>query len=266
MKLFTICLILFTNCCFAQQWQVEVGGGVSGYNGDLSRAAVNFKTLGPSFCANLKYMLPNNFLVLRGGISYGKIQGNDKDNKDPNLVSRNLNFKSNILEGSLIMEVNLVDPTVYDGLPYLFAGVGVFHFNPYTYDHNNTKILLQRLGTEGQGLSEYPNRLMYSRVKVCIPFGLGWKFQVNNKVEFIYELGFRYTNTDYLDDVSSTYADPKVLLAKRGAEAAELAFRGSGSSAGIAGHIRGNPDSKDWYYMTGIKVCFKFGEIFSYNQ
>jgi hypothetical protein len=257
MKLFTFFLLFISNFCSAQQWQVEVGGGISGYSGDLSRPALNVKTFGPSFCANLKYMMPNNFIVLRGGMSYGKIQGNDKDNKDPGLVSRNLNFKSNILEGSLAVEVNLVDPTVYDGLPYVFVGVGVFHFDPYTYDHNNNKVFLQPLGTEGQGLSEYSNRPMYSRTKVCIPFGVGWKYQMNSKIEFSYELGFRYTNTDYLDDVSSTYADPQVLLAKRGPLAAELAFRQNKSSAGIAGHVRGNPDSKDWYYMSSIKVCFK---------
>lgn len=266
MKLFAVFFMFITNCCFAQQWQVEVGGGISGYSGDLSRPGINFKTVGPSFGANVKYMMPNNFIVLRGGINYGKIQGNDKDSKDAGLVSRNLNFKTNILEGSLGVEINLVDPTVYDGLPYIFAGLGIFHFDPYTYDKNNTKVYLQPLGTEGQGLSEYPNRPMYKRTKLCIPIGLGWKYKLSDRVDIIYEWAFRYINTDYLDDVSSTYPDQQVLLAKRGPVAAELSFRQNKSSVGAAGHIRGNPDAKDWYYMTGIKVCFKLGEIFSDDQ
>lgn len=266
MKLLTVAFMFIASSCFAQQWQVEAGGGITGYSGDLSRPGINFKTVGPSFGANVKYLMPNNFVVLRTGFSFGKVQGNDIYSKDPGLVSRNLNFKTNILEGSVAVEINLADPTVYDGLPYLFVGLGVFHFNPYTYDKNNTKVYLQPLGTEGQGLSEYPNRPMYKTTKMFIPIGLGWKFKASDRIDLIYEWGFRYINTDYLDDVSSTYADPQVLLAKRGPTAAELSFRQNKPSAGIAGHIRGNPDAKDWYYMTGIKVCIKLGDVFDDYQ
>lgn len=261
MKLLTLGFIFICNCCFAQQWQVEVGGGVSGYSGDLSKPLISTHTLGASFGAGVKYMLPDNFMVLRAAVNYGQIQGNDAFSKSSDLRARNLNFKSNILEGSICLEVNLADPTVYDGLPYLFAGLGVFHFNPYTYDNTNTKVYLQPLGTEGQGLSEYPNRPMYKTTKMFIPFGLGWKYKLSDRVDLIYELGFRYTNTDYLDDVSTTYANPQILLAKRGPLAAELAFRQNKSSAGFTGKIRGNPDAKDWYYITGLKVCVKLGEL-----
>lgn len=261
MKFLTIVFIFFCNCCFGQQWQAEIGGGISGYNGDLSKSAINFKTIGPSITAAVKYMMPNNFVVLRAGISYGKIRANDADGKS-SAPPRNLNFQSNILEGSVIAEINLADPTIYDGLPYLFAGLGVFHFNPYTYDDNNKKVFLQPLGTEGQGLPEYPNRVMYKRTKICVPFGLGWKYKLSDRIDLAYELGFRYTNTDYLDDVSSTYANPQVLLANRGALAAELAYRQKNTTGAPTGRIRGNPDAKDWYYMTGFKVCYKFGELF----
>jgi hypothetical protein len=266
MKLLTLAFVFICNCCIAQQWQVEIGGGITGYNGDLSRSAVDFKTFGPSVTAGVKYMLPNNFIVLRAGISYGKIHADDANSKNAALISRNLNFKSDILEGMLGAEINLADPTVYDGIPYLFAGVGVFHFNPYTYDKNNTKVFLQPLATEGQGTSEYPNRFPYKTTKLFIPFGIGWKYKASERIDLIYEFGFRYISTDYLDDVSSTYADPQVLTAAHGAIAAELAYRPKSAHATPIGGIRGNPDSKDWYYMSGIKVCIKLGDVFDDNQ
>ena len=259
MKFFTVVFIFFFNTGFAQQWQAELMVGATGYHGDLAASGIDFKTIGPAVNLNLKYLLANNFIVLRAGIGYGKIKGSDANSKSADLQRRNLSFKSNILEGSLCVEINLVDPDEYDGYPYLFAGVGFFHFNPYTYDKNNKKIFLQPLGTEGQGLAEYPNRFLYSLTKACIPFGLGWKYKVNDKYDLIYELGFRYTNTDYLDDVSSTYADPQVLMAHRGAEAAELAWRYKTPATAVAGRIRGNPEAKDWYYMTGIKILIKLG-------
>lgn len=258
MRILTIAFLFIFNSCIAQQWQAEVMAGVSGYNGDLTRQAISVNTLGPAVNVNFKYQLANDIIVIRGGIGYGQIHANDKNSNNLATKSRNLNFKSNIFEGNLGLEINLFDPTEYEGYPYLFAGVGVFHFNPYTYDKNNTKTYLQPLGTEGQGSAQYPNRSVYSLTKVCIPFGLGWKLKINEQFDLAYELGFRYTNTDYLDDVSSTYADPQVLLANRGPVAVELAYRGSKASAPVGGQ-RGNSEAKDWYYMTGFKLIYKFG-------
>ena len=259
MKFITIIFLFIVNSCVAQQWQAEIMAGVTGYNGDLSKPLIAPNTFGPGVSINLKYQLPNDFLIIRGGISYGSIKADDAKSKDLSIKDRNLNFKSNILEGSLGLEVNILDPTVYAGYPYVFACIGVFHFNPYTKDKTNTKIFLQPLGTEGQGLSQYPNRSVYSLTKVCIPFGLGWKLKINEKFDVAYELGFRYTNTDYLDDVSSTYADPQVLLAGRGPKAVELAYRAIKPPVATPGGKRGNPDAKDWYYMTGLKLIVKLG-------
>src|SRR5205085_6237819 len=108
------------------------------------------------------------------------------------------NFKSTVLEGSVCAEINLFEPEVYVSYPYVFAGIGVFHFDPYTYDKENKKTYLQPLSTEGQGLPEYPNRKSYKLTQVCLPFGGGWKVNINKRFDLIYEVGFRYLFTDYL--------------------------------------------------------------------
>ena len=260
MKLCTLIFMFIVNSCFAQQWQAEIMAGVTGYNGDLAKSSLDFKTMGPGIGVNVKYLFPNNFLLLRAGISYGTVKADDKNNSDPAVSVRNLNFKSAITEGNLILEVNILDPEEYIGLPYVFAGVGVFHFNPYTNDNSGQKTYLQPLGTEGQGLVAYPNRLQYSLTQFCIPFGLGWKQKINDRYEIAWELGIRYTNTDYLDDVSSTYADPAILLASRGPVAEQLAYRQVNPSKATIGGQRGNPQANDWYYSTGVKFCIKLGE------
>lgn len=260
MKFCTIIFLFIVNSCFAQQWQGEIMAGVTGYSGDLAKSSFVFTTMGPNIGVHIKYRFPNDYILLRAGISYGTIKADDKNNSDVTVSERNLNFKSAITEGNLILEVNILDPYEYIGLPYLFAGVGLFHFNPYTTDNSGQKTYLQPLGTEGQGLASYPNRKPYSLTQVCLPFGLGWKQKINEKYEIAFELGFRYTNTDYLDDVSRTYVDPAILLASRGPVAEQLAYRQVNPSKAIAGAKRGNPQANDWYYTTGIKFCINLGE------
>ena len=80
------------------------------------------------------------------------------------------------------------------------------------------------------------------------------------------ELGYRKLFTDYLDDVSSTYVDQATLLANRGGEAVQLAYRGNelknGAPYPAGGTVRGNASHKDWYYFTGLTASFR---LFSGN-
>ncbi|MEO5891495.1 MAG: DUF6089 family protein [Ferruginibacter sp.] len=260
MKFFLGIFIFFSNCCLAQQWQAEVMAGVSGYNGDLTRRPLSFRTMGPSLSVNLKYVLPGEYIIIRGGLGYGRISGNDKYNKVQILKDRNLNFKTYILEANLGMELNILDPQLFHAFPYLFGGVGVFLFDPYTRDNNNRKTYLRSLGTEGQGLAEYPDKKMYSLTQFCIPLGAGWKWKINDKYEVAYEIGGRYLLTDYLDDVSTNYVNPQTLQLERGRIAAELANRQlSANNRPIEGTRRGNSKVKDWYYMSGIKFLVNLG-------
>jgi hypothetical protein len=89
------------------------------------------------------------------------------------------------------------------------------------------------------------------------------KFKLNDQIDLALEFGERLLFTDYLDDVSTTYADPKVLLNARGAKAVELADRSVEQPAAIEGMQRGNPKSKDWYFIGGLKLQVKLGDIIS---
>ncbi|HYM94392.1 MAG TPA: hypothetical protein VET23_09660, partial [Chitinophagaceae bacterium] len=139
-------------------------------------------------------------------------------------------------------------------------GIGVFSYDPYAY-LKGQKIYLRPLGTEGQGSPLYPDRKPYGSMAICIPFGAGIKYSINERINIGFEILHRFTNTDYIDDVSKTYVDPAAfppnpdgspsnafLLSDRSYEL--------GESIGIPGRQRGNSKSKDQYATALIYVSF----------
>jgi hypothetical protein len=261
------CLVLFlfvTGSCFGQTWEAEILAGVSGYKGDLIKHHFAVKSMMPAVGVNLKYNF-DNFILLRAGISWLKVTGDDKNNKQVDLRARNLSFKSDIIEASLCVEYNLLEPEIFDAYPYIFGGIGVYHFNSYTYDDSNKKTWLRPLSTEGQGLAAYPGRKPYSQTQLCLPFGAGWKWNFSKRYDIIYEIGYRVLFTDYLDDVSKTYVDPQLLLAARGPKAVEVAYRAQHSAGSYPfqegpGDQRGNPNIRDWYFFSGLKLLIRLGK------
>lgn len=256
MKKILFIFLLTSNTSFGQDWVAEVMVGFSGYNGDLTQQRVAFNTVRPAVSANIKYNT-GNFINYRAGIAFGSVAGNDKYNTNPDLLRRNLNFKTNILEANVGIEIPLMDPAGFYAYPYFFGCVGIFHYDPYTYNNNNLKTYLQPLSTEGEGLPQYSDRKKYSLTEVCFPVGVGWKTDLNEKWEICYEFGYRLLFTDYLDDVSKTYVNLDILKETKGPLAAELAYRGKVPFY-EEGLPRGNPSRKDSYFFSGIKVGFKF--------
>ncbi|MBI1341648.1 MAG: outer membrane beta-barrel protein [Terrimonas sp.] len=264
--IFIFLTVLLSATAGAQNWQAEFGAGISGYSGDLTQKVIQIRSIGPSGFFNLKYQFHPQILF-RTGISWGNIGANDKNNKDSLLKRRNLSFKSNVYEFNIGLEVNLIDPIEpfeVKTLPYIFGGFGLFHFDPYAFDNSGKKVFLKPLSTEGQGLREYPSRKPYKLTQLCIPFGAGVKMKISDKTESGFEILFRKTFTDYLDDVSTRYVDYNILKDQKGEKAVEMAFR-SITPAGVplepvTDDIRGNPSKKDLYYTIGFKLTVKLGK------
>jgi hypothetical protein len=251
-------LLLFPLSSIAQQRvNLVLNAGVANYTGDIQDKRFTGDQSGVSLGAALSVRLIKN-LYIRGGLAYGKVGADDKKSKRPDNLARNVNFKSSIVEASAVLDYSLLDIKKYNFAPYVFVGLGFFHFNPYTHDTSGTKYYLHKLGTEGQGLSVYPNRKPYSLMAMAIPFGGGIRFRINQKTVIGYEIGLRKTGTDYLDDVSDHYADAAALQAAHGAKAVELSYRGgelkNGSPDYPSNALRGGPKVKDWYYFQGITV------------
>jgi Domain of unknown function (DUF6089) len=255
--LFILAIVPFYS--FSQKLHTDFFAGVANYQGDLQGKRFTFNQAGAAFGVGLSYNISNHFIA-RTGLLVGKITGNDKTNTTAKGVEfRNLNFSSLITELQLGFEYNLFDLSERSLSPYIFGSIAVFNFNPYTKDSGGRKTFLQPLGTEGQGLPQYPNRQKYKTTQFSIPFGGGVKLAVSDKLQIGVEVGLRKTFTDYLDDVSTAYADEAALLAGRGPKAVELAYRGDevgGPSYPADGSQRGGEKFKDWYYFTGIKISY----------
>jgi len=247
------------------RFHLTLSGGFTNYYGDLQSKPLTLDQAHGSFGAGIKYDVTSHFAV-RGGILYGRISADDKRNK-ASLRFRNLNFETKLVEANLLAEYSLFDLESKTFTPYVFGGVALFHFNPFTYDSSGSRHFLKPLSTEGQGLSQYPDRKEYKLTQFALPFGAGIRLRVSEKVTLAYEFALRKTFTDYIDDVSATYVDQFVLQAARGSKAAELAYRGDELKDGNPiypddGTVRGGADSKDWYYFSGITITVGIGQLF----
>jgi hypothetical protein len=257
MKFLFYSFLLFPGLVHAQRWHINVTGGLSNYSGDLQAKSYTFDQSYFAFGAGAQYDITRNFSAI-SNISFMKIGASDQYN-NANLVFRNLSFQSNILELNLLGEYSFMDITQKKFSPFIFGGIAVFHFNPYAYDTTGQKVYLKPLSTEGEGLPQYPGQKPYSLTQFAIPFGGGIKFRVSENVVIAYEVGFRKTFTDYLDDVSTIYVDKTILLNAKGPLAVEMAYRANELKGGNpnyppAGTTRGSPKYKDMYYYTGIRV------------
>lgn len=248
----------------AQYWELGLKAGPTFYHGDLTHGWVEFKEMNFMGGAFLRYA-PNEFIAIRGGLYYGRISGSDEHATDPTLRIRNLHFRSEIMDVSAFFEFHPFgyNPNHTRGnsvAPYIFAGISVFSFNPKT-EINDNWVPLQPLGTEGQGLIEYPGRQQYALTQFAIPMGFGVKFKLSNVVTLALEVAPRKTFTDYLDDVSTTHVDTEILRARRGELAARLSERSAELDIIDSPHFsdgmkRGNPEDNDWYTFSGITISF----------
>ncbi|MEM9824161.1 MAG: DUF6089 family protein [Bacteroidota bacterium] len=252
--------VLFSCTLHAQHLEVGLMLGGSNYEGDLAPSSV-FDKLGATRVAfgGFARFNFNNYLAARLSANYAGVTADDSNASNVNSVRRNLNFKSNILEFGLTAEINILGYQPYNlervFSPYLFAGIALYRFNPKTEFQGQT-IELQPIGTEGQGLPQFPEREFYSLTQFSIPFGGGLKYALNDAWNIGVEIGLRKTFTDYLDDVSTTYVGDAEMLEARGELAAALSNR-SGEPV-MAGATRGNPDVQDWYIIGGVTVSYNF--------
>lgn len=257
-------LILIIGICLgsSSKAQLSVGlfGGTSNYQGDLVDKP--FRSTRAAVGITASYEISSR-ISLRAGLTFAKLAGADSLNKK-DLRLRNLSFQTPIQELSFIGEFNTFDLSVKPWSPYVFAGLAIYRFNPYTFDQVDNKVYLRPLSTEGQGLPGYDSKT-YARTQLAIPFGAGVKFQVSEKIRIGIEAGLRKTFTDYLDDVSGNYADPADLLTNKGQLAVDLSYRGDEIPGGNPaypnkGDQRGSPKYKDYYYFTGLHLSYRLPE------
>ena len=257
--------VLFSLNAHSQRLSTDIYGGIANYPGDL-QGRVTLDNAHFAGGIGLAYTISPR-LVARTGFTMGFLSGSDLTNYNAIGVDyRNLNFETALKEFHLALEISILNMEEHSISPYFFGGAAVIHFNPYTRDANNNKVNLQPLGTEGQGIPDYPSKQKYNLTQLVIPFGGGLKFTLSDYVQVSVEIGMRKLFTDYLDDVSGNYADSTLLANYSGPVAVAFAYRGAELHGAppypAAGSQRGNPKNMDSYYIT----CFRIWYLLHKNE
>jgi hypothetical protein len=243
------------------EYGVLLGG--STYFGDLN-PNYGYKFIRPAAGLFVRYSF-NPYIAVRGAVNYTKVGYDDSYTKNPYQLTRNLNFRSDILEANVMAEFNFFwfatgDPQ-HRFTPYLTGGFGAFYYEPYT-TYNDLRYNLRPLGTEGQNTAEFADR-KYQPYNFCIPVGAGIKYWLGPGVNFNFEIVNRFTFTDYIDDVSSTYVgeDYFVYNPMNPSVASQLQDRSipnaDGQKLGRAGKQRGDSNNKDQYLMFQFSLSFQ---------
>jgi hypothetical protein len=156
---------------------------------------------------------------LRGTFSYGRIKGDDSEsadytNKNVYRLYRNLSFRNQIYEFKFDVVIDLFENSRRytkrpDYTPYMFVGLAYFHHNPQGQTPDGDWVNLKDLHTEGQGLPGGPKN--YSRNQIALPIGVGFRYKLAKQWDLAFDIGWRFTLTDYLDDVAGVYYDKQAL-------------------------------------------------------
>lgn len=212
-------------------------------------------------------------VAFRARGTYGVMAGNDNLTTEPFRQNRNLSFKSDIYEASLVIEVHPYkeelghfhslrgvqgQKSTRMGL-YAFTGIAGFYFDPKA-QFQNTWVRLKPLGTEGQGLPG--GAAEYSNVAIGIPIGVGLRKALTKQLSIGLEIQYTKTFTDHIDDVSTLYYDNDAILAARGEQAAFLAnpslhLAVLDSDPTVTGQQRGDSNDKDAYLFMKFQVHYK---------
>jgi hypothetical protein len=245
----------------AQHFEFGLLGGVSNYLGDLSNnsRSIIFKETNLAGGAFIRYNV-NELATIRLGANYTTLSGHDQNAPDSELQRRNLSFSSNVIDISLTGEFNILGYQPYNLYrpfsPYIFGGIGMFTYDPRTQVGEET-VKLRPLGTEGQGNPDRP--APYGKMGISIPFGLGFKYALSDKINLGIEFGARYTNTDYLDDVSTIFVDPQTLSPTAAALSnRSIELPGNDLSRYSPGMARGDNKAKDWFFISGLTISYNF--------
>lgn len=214
MRPILVLLSLFLFCSHGKaQWLWDYGGtlGASNYLGDIGGKEKTRK----DFISDLKlaqtrwnvggfvrYSAASN-VSYKVAIDYIRLEGDDKLSSNPGRQYRNFNFKNDIVDLSYAISYffysnNDIGNTYRfrNGLrAYGFIGAGAFYTNPKTY-YQGSWVALQPYQTEGN---------KYKKVVLNIPMGVGFYLTLNKRNRLGFEINYRKTFTDYIDDISGNY-------------------------------------------------------------
>jgi len=185
---------------FEEPWSVAASIGPTQYFGELYSFWKYNEGVQPDWNANISFRYTfGTHLKARGDFSYIQMSGQDPPSDlRANRTPRNLDFRAQNWEVTGIIEYYLFPvktPNINRPLwnAYLFAGVGMSTNTPETQLDGNW-VDLRPLQLENNP---------YEKYILVIPTGIGFKYKLNVYMDLTLEGNYRWTFTDYMDDISA---------------------------------------------------------------
>lgn len=225
-----------------QQYEVGMGLGGATYTGDIIRR------IDPSQVGIQGTLFGrrnfDNAWSLRGGISVARLNAADSIAPiDPVALARNAHFQGTLFEVSAIMEFHFLDymahqsTTRFSPFGFFGLGYGIFVAN-------------------GQGHHGDPSDESYRMGSPVIPFGLGVKYKLKDRVLVSLEGGARATFSDGLDKIGN-----EGIYYPRFSNNPNV-----GSQVVNPNGLNfGNYSDRDWYYFLGITISYSFHQVKCFN-
>ncbi len=234
--------------------RVSLNFGSSTYMGDLQEDQLIAGT--PNAGLSFEYQLNPRWAFRADGLAY-RLSADDAKSMDPGRNERNLSFFSTNFElsGALMLYLFRNLPAAYSNRKavnmYALIGFGATYFNPKT-TYNGKTYELRDYQTEG---------VAYSSLTPVIPSGLGISGKINKQLDLAMEVTYRFTFTDYLDDVSRNYLGPENFPTELAATLSDRRQE-KGFEAMPADSRRGNPVLKDGYALYNLRIIYYLNSMY----
>lgn len=238
-------------------------GGRDRIGTDYSLRDLDFKSTNLGGMVGFRYRF-HPFWATTTTLNVGMVRGNDALTNEIIRNSRNLHFRSIIVELAQRIEFIVLSDEKFGarykikGLKsakerntqlYVFGGVGVAYFNPQA-QYQGSWVNLRPLKTEGQGMEGGPKP--YGPVTLTIPAGIGFRMGIGRMWRLGVEATYVKTFTDYIDDVGGVYYDPAVLASQVGQESAYLSNPSHQNTTWFTTGAQRGDKQKDAYFYLNV--------------
>ncbi len=251
----------FYNRKVERQWIGSFGTGTAKYFGDLANPGKLFEGTKWNIEGGIERRIDGRFST-RASLTIFQLKGGDQFADTDGRKARNLSFTTSAFELAITGTVQLFEDGTryYQRKPFnlfLSAGIGTTWYVPRglstnTYHDGSTNpsagkmVSLRQLQTEGKN---------YSPVTMVIPIGGGARIMATPFLNITFSAAYRFSFTDYLDDVSTVYPGIDSFEDPLAAAMSDKRFELDGAVAD-PGHKRGNPTNKDGYFVISVRADY----------
>lgn len=183
----------------------DLGGGPG--VGSFGFKDIDLSQTRPGLYGGVRYKfkerLAGKFLM-----SFGWLAGSDAVTPETTRSRRGVSFSGPLLETSVVGEYSLIRERL--GSRYTFSNIRRFKMKYVnTYVFVGLGMIAYWPSNSNPGVisnSDKGKTSSYGHIAAAFPLGLGFKYGINRRLGVSFEMGGRFTTTDYLDGHSDKYS------------------------------------------------------------